>query len=135
MIIIDSHNFYRTVRAKFGADMRVDYTKLLHDRSVVVGYENQNFENFLRMAGYEVELVEGSGNDTTFMLMIAQIIRLYDRHITLGTQDKRIVPVIHALQGKGVYVEVIGAGIPPELRVASNKWIELSEEILCTIVS
>jgi len=130
--ILDSHNLFHTIHSKFGPDAKLDYSRLFTDRSIVVGYQAQGFENFLRTVGYEVYLSAGKGDNAhSTAHLIAQAIRMIPTdYIVLGTQDRNIVPIVEVLKGRGTYVEIFGAGIPTELRIASNRWTEVREDHL-----
>lgn len=125
--ILDTHNLYHTTRAKYG-DFKVDYSKVFKHRSIAIILESQSFENLLRFQGYEIVVSEP---EACLMHVLAEVIRVRDPYVLLGTQDPNIVPIVRALRGRGVYVEILGVGISRELRNACNKWTEVTEEILC----
>lgn len=146
-IVIDTRNMQYTVTKKFPGS-RLNYKKLEADRKVAVGLdfgteENSNFINVLRMCGFETRfpksiiVKEGSlkktlQNEECTLLLVSELFRVSRKtdFITIVSQNKTLVPIIHLLKSLGIFIEVLGAGIPVELRRACDHWSEIKEEDL-----
>lgn len=146
-LVIDTRNVQYTVTKKY-PDHRLNYKKLIADRRIAIGLdfnteENNNFINVLRMSGFETRfprsmiVKEGSlkktlQNEECSMLLISELFRIARKadHIIILSQNKTLVPVIHLLKSMGIFIEILGAGIPVELRRACDHWIEIQDEDL-----
>ena len=146
-IVIDTRNMQYTVTKKF-PNFRLNYKIFEIDRKIAIGLdfvteENSNFINVLRMCGFETRfpksmiIKEGSlkktlQNEECTLLLVSELFRIVNKvdHIIIVSQNKTLVPVIHLLKSLGIYIEILSAGIPVELRRACDHWSEIREEDL-----
>lgn len=146
-LIIDTRNMQYAISRKYDIG-RLDYKKLIADRKIAVGLEYDseeanNFVNFLRMLHFEVkfpkslisfegELRKTLQNEECNVLLISEIFRIANKadHIIICSQNKTLLPIVKLLKANGIYVEILGVGIPTELRRACDLWVEVDSEDL-----
>lgn len=146
IVFVDVRNLSYAIRGKFGPNRQYDFRKVpAADRRIAVGLSdkdkgtNENFINLLRGYGFETNFKKSSyvmgdkilertmQNEECTILLVSEIVRVLPvlTHAIICTQNKSLIPFLKLLKAKGIYVEVMSAGLPNEMRWISDAWSEV----------
>jgi uncharacterized LabA/DUF88 family protein len=151
-VFVDIVDQFRGVNKNFKGQ-KIDYSKYLQRAleagegelyrafayGVQIDKEATGFILCLRSYGFEpkykkAKIIDDRPNiqATNWNLGIAvDTARLIERLdvVVLGSSDPELIPVIEFLKERGIKVIVFSSSIPPEMREASNIFIEISDDV------
>jgi len=158
LLIVDTQNIGNNVKHKFGPDAKLDYAAYVN-KSVgddilfkAIAYGSHfnrraaKFISLLRNCGFDPRFKElhakkdrESGEETPvyidstvdIVIDVMELVNLgkVDR-VILGTSDPQFIRLITEVKRKGVDIEVHSCRTPMQLREASTKHVELTDEYL-----
>ena len=124
-----NYEMYLEEAKKFGTEIgrAIAYGTQLEENA-------RKFISCLSLLGYEpkYKTVEKNQWYSWDVGIVVDMIRNHEKldTIVLGNCSRPMVPAIDYLQEKGCRVIIMACGIPRELREASFKWVEITENIL-----
>lgn len=149
-LFCDIDNLYYCINKRYPS-RKLDYEKYIEAvrgdnilmRAFAYGTEindnNKNFKNRLKMIGFETKYkknIPGSKgeqriNDWNVGISM-EIVRLIERVdcIIIGSADPRLTPLAEWIRERGVRCVIFACGISKELKIASNDYIEIKDDLL-----
>lgn len=99
-----------------------------------IGDNSNNFVSCLHYIGFELKFktVEKGEWFNWSVGITVDILRLVENFdiIVLGATSRELSPLLECLKEKNVKTTIMSCSISRELKLASDKWIELGEEML-----